>query len=51
MKRGLSWIVLVLCVIGAIYYALAYRETRGDVILLLGILFFVALPHLTSSNS
>jgi len=46
MKRALSIIVLVVAVVGAIFYAFQYREGRGEIVALLGILYFVALPRL-----
>jgi len=51
MKRVISWAVLVLAVIGAIYYSAVDKEAQGAIIVLLGVLYFVALPHLTSSGS
>jgi len=46
MKRALSIIVLVVAVVGAIFYGYQFRESRGEVVALLGILYFVALPRL-----
>lgn len=46
MKRTVSSIVLVVAVVGAIFYAYQFRESRGEVVALLGILYFVALPRL-----
>lgn len=51
IKRVISWAVLVLSVIGAVYYAAVGNEPQGAVVVLLGILYFVALPHLTAASS
>lgn len=45
-RRIFNIIVLLLCLVGAIYYTLVNKEAQGAVVLLLGILYFVALPHL-----
>lgn len=38
-------LVLLVALAGAIYYTAASKETQGAVVVLLGILYFVALPQ------
>ena len=50
MSKVLSLLVLVAALVGALYYTVRDNETQGVVVVLLGILYFVALPHLGSSG-
>lgn len=46
MKRLISLLVFVVCIIGGVYYAAVNKEAQGTVVVLMGILYFVALPRL-----
>ncbi len=46
MKRLISVLVFAICMIGGVYYAATNNEAQGTVVVLLGILYFVALPRL-----
>ncbi|MBM2826699.1 MAG: hypothetical protein HW403_763 [Dehalococcoidia bacterium] len=47
VKRMVSIAVLVLGVVAALYYTSSDKEAQGAVILLLGILYYNALPHIS----
>lgn len=47
--RIVNLVVFALFVIGAVYYTASDEEAQGAVVMLLGILYFVALPHLKKS--
>jgi hypothetical protein len=40
-------LVFLVALAGAIYYSAVNRETQGAVVVLLGILYFVALPQIS----
>lgn len=46
MKRLISVLVFAVALIGGVYYATAHNDARGAVVVLMGILYFVALPRL-----
>ena len=46
MKRLINILVLLVCVVGGVYYLAVNNESQGAVVVLLGILYFVALPRL-----
>ncbi len=45
-RRALNIVVLLVGVIGAVYYTATNQESQGAVVVLSGILYFVALPHI-----
>ena len=45
-RRTINLIVLVFFVVGGLYYAVTDNEAQGTVVVLLGILYFVASPHI-----
>lgn len=47
--RMVNMVVFVLAIVAAIYYTTADKEAQGAVVMLLGVLYFVALPHLKQS--
>ena len=47
--RILNIAVLIVGVVSAIYYMAADEEAQGTVVVLLAILYFVAIPHVTRS--
>jgi hypothetical protein len=51
LPRMLSVAVFVAALIGALYYTARDNEIQGAVVVLLGILYFVALPHLVREES
>jgi hypothetical protein len=51
LKRIINIGVLALGVVAAFYYTAANQEGQGAVVLLLGILYFVALPHVSDSSA
>lgn len=46
MKRLISMLVFAVCLVGGVYYAATNNEAQGTVVVLMGILYFVALPRL-----
>jgi len=46
-KNALNIVVLLAGVIGAVYYTATNQEAQGAVVVLLAILYFVALPHIS----
>ena len=48
LLRMVNILVLVVCLAGAIYYVTVDKELQGAIVVLLGILYFVGLPHITS---
>ena len=46
MKRAISILILLTSLVGAVYYTAVDQEGQGAVVVLLGILYFVALPRL-----
>ncbi|GEM_PF-3512564 len=49
-KQAVSIVVFVLGAIAALFYTSSDNEAQGTVVVLLAILFFVALPHITKSS-
>ena len=47
--RIVNMVVFALSVIAAIYYTASDKEAQSAVVMLLGVLYFVALPHLKKS--
>jgi hypothetical protein len=39
-------LVLLVCLAGAIYYVTVDKEPQGAIVVLLGILYFLGLPHI-----
>lgn len=50
MLRTVNIVLLVLFMLGGIYYRLVDKEAAGTLVVLIGILYFVALPHVTRSQ-
>ncbi len=50
VKQAVSIVVFVLGVIAALFYTASDNEAQGAVVVLLAILFFVALPHMTKTS-
>ena len=50
MLRTVNIILLVVFILGGIYYRLVDKEAAGTLVVLIGILYFVALPQVTSSE-
>ena len=51
IRRTINMVVLILGVVGALYYSAANKEDQGAVVLLLGILYFLALPYITQEHA
>ncbi len=49
-RQALSILILLVAVAGAIYYAVVDREAQGTIVVLVAILYFLALPHITRSQ-
>ena len=48
--KPLSILVILVCLVGGIYYAVVDNETNGAIVLLQGILYFLGAPA-SSANS
>lgn len=46
MRRMIHVAVLIACLAGGIVYSVTDNEMQGAVVVLLGVLYFVALPRL-----
>ena len=50
MSRTVNIVLLVFFIVGGLYYRLVDKEAAGTLVVLIGILYFVALPHITRSQ-
>ncbi len=49
MRRIADIVILVLAVAGAVYYSANDNETQGVLVVLLGILYFMAVPYIVKT--
>ncbi|MBI2887542.1 MAG: hypothetical protein HYY02_10080 [Chloroflexi bacterium] len=50
MLRNLNIALLAFFVLGGLYYRLVDKGAEGALVVLIGILWFVALPHVRSTS-